>query len=113
MAKRITLVEAQPAPRDATCVALRAAGFDVDAHESGESALEAMRATPPAALVTDCVLGGIGGAELAARARALCPGGRLFVVALAERGDAAPPSAFDEVLLKPVAIEQLIALLRR
>jgi hypothetical protein len=37
----------------------------------------------------------------------------LFVVALAERGDAAPPSAFDEVLLEPVEIEQLVALLRR
>ncbi len=113
MAKRITLVETQQAPRDATCAALRAAGFDVDAHEAGEPALEAIRATPPWALVTDCVLSGIAGAELAARARALCPGGLLFVVALAERGDAAPPSAFDEVLLKPVEIAQLVALLRR
>jgi DNA-binding response OmpR family regulator len=113
MTKRITLVKAQPAPRDATCAALQEAGFDVDAHGEGESALEAMRATPPAALVTDCVLSGIAGAELAARARALCPGGRLFVVALAERGDAAPPSAFDEVLLEPVDIAQLVALLRR
>lgn len=113
MVKRITLVEAAPEQRHLTQSGLVAAGFEVEAYASGEAALEAMHASPPDALVTDLALTGIGGAELAARARTSCPSGRLFVVAMAERGDAAPPSAFDEVLPKPIELDELISLLRR
>ena len=113
MVKRVTLAEAHAAQRAVTSGALVDAGFEVEAYATGEAALQAVRVRPPDALVTDLTLGGIGGAELAARARIGCPGGRLFVIALAERGDAAPPSAFDEVLHKPVVIDELIALLRR
>ena len=112
MVKRIVLVGAHTEPRDLTQSALVAAGFEVDAHASGEAALEAMRAQAPDALVTDFTLGALGGAELAARARVGGAGRRLFVVALAEPGVAAPFSAFDEVLRKPVDLTELIALLR-
>lgn len=113
MITRITLVEARAALREATRASLVGAGFEVEEYETGEAALEGMRARPSEALVTDCTLDGIGGAELAARARTGNHGSALFVVAMAERGDAAPPAAFDEVLAKPVDMDALIALLRR
>lgn len=112
MVKRIALVGAHTEQRDLAQRALVAAGFELDAHESGEAALVAMRAQAVDALITDFTLGALGGAELAARARVVGGGRRLFVVALAEPGVAAPPSAFDEVLRKPVDLTELIALLR-
>ncbi len=69
----ILLVEDEDALRERDAAELTAAGFDVTPCASGEEALEQLARTCPALLVTDVVMPGISGIDLALAATALYP----------------------------------------
>jgi two-component system response regulator PrrA len=100
--------------------ALRLEGFAVRTAADGESALSAIAAEPPAAIVLDVVLPGIDGHTVAARLRAA--GDDTPICILSARDEVADRVAglqagADDYLVKPFAIEELVArlhaLLRR
>jgi two-component system response regulator RegX3 len=68
---RITVVDDEPAIRDAVSYALRSEGYDVEPLESAEEALRAVERTPPPDLIVlDLMLPGLSGIEVCRRARA-------------------------------------------
>jgi signal transduction histidine kinase/ActR/RegA family two-component response regulator len=75
-ARTVLLVEDDPAVRAVTERMLKRAGYATLGAEHGERALEVARAHAGAIdlLVTDVVMPGLSGPELARRMRALCPG---------------------------------------
>ena len=74
--ERLLIVEDDDAVRRVACSILAQLGYAVEALSSAEAALERLRdgADPPELLLTDIVLTGVSGPELAARARALQAG---------------------------------------
>ncbi|MEO5798213.1 MAG: response regulator [Gemmatimonadales bacterium] len=79
--ERILVVDDDPAVRSVVRRMLLRAGYDVASVESGEEAERAIRGESPfALLVTDMVMPGIGGGELARRALALQPDLRVLYI---------------------------------
>jgi signal transduction histidine kinase len=77
--ERVLLVEDEPAVRDLARRMLERAGYDVCSAASGEEALELLHCGRPVdVLVTDIVMPGMSGHELAGKLRGSCP--RLAVV---------------------------------
>lgn len=112
MRKTILLVEDHEDLREVTAEWLTLGGFEVEAFETAEEALEVLEARWPDALLTDLSLPGMSGAMLAERARSLCAGRPLLVVALTGASDIVAVSAFDVVLSKPVDMDRLTLCLR-
>lgn len=89
-------------------------GYEVEAVQTGEAALAAALARPPGAVVVELCLYDMDGQELCHKLRKLpkmeacrfivLTGNNRFLTKEAE-------SCFDAVLLKPVAIEQLLTVL--
>jgi CheY-like chemotaxis protein len=85
------------------------AGFEAEAFESGEEALQVLHAlaTPPRAMLIDMQMPGLSGDALAHELRSACgPATRLIVMS----GTAVEPAQrrnFDGFLLKPFSCEQL------
>ncbi len=116
----VLVVDDEPAIRVALERALRLEGFAVRTAADGEAALAAVAAQPPAAIVLDVVLPGIDGHTVAARLRAA--GDDTPICILSARDEVADRVAglqagADDYLVKPFAIEELVArlhaLLRR
>jgi DNA-binding response OmpR family regulator len=116
----VLVVDDEPAIRVALERALRLEGFAVLTAADGEAALAAIAAQPPAAIVLDVVLPGIDGHTVAARLRAA--GDDTPICILSARDEVADRVAglqagADDYLVKPFAIEELVArlhaLLRR
>jgi DNA-binding response OmpR family regulator len=85
---------------------------DVEGFGRGDEALVAMRRQPPDILISDLDLPGLSGETLAAEMGRLAPDGRVLLMSAdAERLVRASPLA-DAVLDKPVAIQDLFAVLR-
>ena len=70
---RIAVVDDEEALRTSFAAALRAAGYAATVHEDATSALPALAAEPPDVLVTDVVMPGMSGLELATALRELQP----------------------------------------
>ncbi len=113
MACRVLIVDDHVESAEGLAELLDAWGYDPHIAGDGERALELMEAIAPQAVVTDVVLPGIDGHELARRIRAMRGGRETLLIALTgsidERDFAA--SGFDHRLRKPVAIDELQRLL--
>ena len=113
----VMVVEDDPLVRNVSERTLRRAGFQVVAAASGDEAVRAVEAaeTPPALVVTDMVMPGMGGLEVAQTLRARLPGLRvLYVSGYAKAGVgprelAVPHTAF---LAKPFTAEALLGEVR-
>jgi CheY-like chemotaxis protein len=111
------VVDDEPVIRAYVARALTLAGVVVAVAASGREALRlvAEDRVRPAVLVTDIEMPGMTGIELAARVLALRPTIRVVMMtADPERADAARrhPSIVDDVLMKPMRIEELVSAVR-
>lgn len=113
---RILLAEDDDSLRRFLALNLHRAGHQVDAFEDGEGAWEALDASVYDLLLTDIVMPGLDGIELARRAAEVQPSLKIVfitgfaAVALAQ-SSAAPKSA--KVLSKPFHLRDLVSELER
>lgn len=116
MKVRILLAEDDPSLRLFLTNALKKAGHVVDSFGDGDEAVEALQRTPYDLVLTDIVMPGTDGIELARRAAELDPAVKIMfitgfaAVALAS-GSPAPRSA--KVLSKPFHLKDLVAEVER
>ena len=112
---RILVVDDEPAVRDALDRALRLEGYETELAGDGQAALDALAAGPPDAMVLDVLMPRVGGLEVCRRLRA--DGDRTPVLVLTAR-DGVPDrvqgldAGADDYLVKPFALEELLARLR-
>ena len=112
---RILVVDDEPAVRDAVDRALRLEGYETELAADGSQALDALAVRAPDALVLDVLMPRIDGLEVCRRLRAA--GDRTPVLVLTAR-DAVPDrvrgldAGADDYLVKPFALEELLARLR-
>ena len=112
---RILLVDDEPAVLEAVDRALRLEGYETELAADGQAALDALAAAAPDALVLDVLMPRVDGLEVCRRLRAA--GDRTPVLVLTAR-DAVPDrvrgldAGADDYLVKPFALEELLARLR-
>jgi two-component system response regulator MprA len=112
---RLLIVEDEVAVRDALVRALETEGYELALAEDGAQALAATAHTPPDAIVLDVMLPGIDGLEVARRLRSeRNPVPILMLTARGAIGDrvAGLDAGADDYLVKPFALEELLARLR-
>ena len=102
----VLLVDDEAPVRDATAAILRDLGFTVTAASSGEEALGLLDRAPDY-LVTDHLMPGLTGADLARLALARAPGLKVLVVSGYAALDAIPPDL--PRLAKPFRVDELAA----
>ena len=112
---RILVVEDEPAARDALERALRLHGYTVSLAGDGEEGLELVARETPDAVVLDVLMPGLDGVAACRRLRA--GGDRTPVLMLTARDSVADRVAgldagADDYLVKPFALEELLARLR-
>ena len=112
---RILVVDDEPAVREAVERALRLEGHDVALAADGGQALDALNAWPPDAVVLDVLMPRIDGLEACRRMRS--SGDRTPVLMLTARDAvrdrvAGLDAGADDYLVKPFALEELLARLR-
>jgi two-component system response regulator MprA len=114
-AVRILVVDDEPAVREAVDRALRLEGYDTELAADGAEALDALAVRAPDALVLDVLMPRVDGLEVCRRLRAA--GDHTPVLVLTAR-DAVPDrvrgldAGADDYLVKPFALEELLARLR-
>ena len=112
---RILVVDDEPQLRRALERALKLEGYDVGTAEDGDRALEAVSATSPDAIVLDVLMPGRDGLEVCRELRSR--GDRTPVLmltardAVQDRVDGLDAGA-DDYVVKPFALEELLARLR-
>jgi two-component system response regulator MprA len=112
---RVLVVDDEPAVRDALKRALWLEGYDVELAADGREALRALAARAPDAVVLDLLMPEVDGLEVCRRLRET--GDRTPVLVLTARDDVADrvlglDSGADDYLVKPFALEELLARLR-
>jgi two-component system response regulator MprA len=112
---RILVVDDEPAVRDAVDRALRLDGHEVALAPDGRAALDAVAAAPPDALVLDLLMPHVDGLEVCRRLRAA--GDRTPVLVLTARDAVSDrvrglDAGADDYLVKPFALEELLARVR-
>ena len=112
MAKRVLIVDDEPQIRDLLTRVFTKGGYVVDAAESGERALELMRASPAWVAFLDLQLPGMDGVELCRAIRREWP----LAIAHAMTGYASlyglydcREAGFEDLFTKPVEIAALLA----
>ena len=113
----VLVVDDEPVIRAFVARALTLAGFEVTVAAGGREALRlvAEGLVRPAVVVTDIDMPGMSGVELVARLLALRPTLRVVMMTGDEeraRSARSHPSIVDEVLLKPMRIEEIVAAVR-
>jgi len=111
----VVLVEDEEALRDSYSAALRAAGFEVAAFANGLDAEEALVSRAPGILVSDVVMPGMSGIELATRFTARHPGLPVLLVSgfIPDRTVPQLESGVWSRLDKPVPARRLVATVTR
>jgi two-component system response regulator MprA len=112
---RILVVDDEPAVRDALRRALALEGYRVDLAGDGVEALQRLSHSPPDAMVLDLLMPEIDGLEVCRRLREA--GDRTPVLVLTARDGvsdrvAGLDAGADDYLIKPFALEELLARLR-
>lgn len=107
----VLIVDDEPDIRFLLRVTLELAGYCVIEAAHGEAALERMRVSPPALVITDRMMPRMGGAELIARLRADEATAAIPIVMLTGTNGAQPGA--DAVLTKPFEPDDLIGLVSR
>jgi CheY-like chemotaxis protein len=97
--KRILVVDDEPSVRQAVSLLLGCAGYSVEAVASGEDALVRLQTAPVDLLITDNMMPGMSGLELAATAKARLPS--LPIIMFTAYPPCQPVPALDAVLVKP------------
>ncbi len=115
---RVAIIEDNRDTRELLCEALVNAGFECQSTGDGASGLALVDNIAPDIALIDLGLPGIDGFEVARRLRSNPKHAHVFLVALTGYGQLADRAnafhaGFDEHLVKPVRIEQLLPLLRR
>ena len=110
--RKILLAEDDDSLRRFLAKALERAGYEVVACPDGEAALEALDGGPYDLLLTDIVMPGVDGIEVARQAAAREPSQRImfitgFAAVALSAGDRAPAGA--KVLAKPVHLREIVA----
>jgi len=111
---RLLLAEDDEVIREATALALQRYGFRVDTVADGLAALEAFRAAPPDAVITDVMMPGLDGVGLTRRIR---EAGTVPVLMISARDDAIDivsglEAGADDYITKPFDSAVLVARLR-
>ena len=114
--RKILLAEDDDSLRRFLAKALERAGYEVVSCPDGEAALEALDQGPFDLLLTDIVMPGVDGIEVARQAAAREPGQRImfitgFAAVALSAGDRAPAGA--KVLAKPVHLREIVAEVER
>lgn len=117
-ALRVLVVEDDPDTAAGLVILLSLAGHDVRAVHTGSAALEAARACEPDVVLLDIGLGGMTGYDVARQLRERNARKKPFLIALtgyahAEARRRSAEAGIDLHLVKPVAAEELAALLTR
>jgi CheY-like chemotaxis protein len=114
MEMSILVVDDERGIADTLREVFRLAGYSSIAVYNAEDALAVLKSTPPALMVTDVIMPGMNGVELAIRARALCPEAKILLISgnavtqdLVERAHQAGHSF--ELLAKPIPPRQMLA----
>ena len=112
---RVLVVDDEPAVRTALERALKLEGYEVDLAVDGGEALHKVAAEAPDALLLDVLMPGVDGLEVAPRLRG--DGDRTPILMLTARdgvGDRVEglDAGADDYLVKPFALEELLARLR-
>jgi signal transduction histidine kinase/ActR/RegA family two-component response regulator len=115
---RVLVVEDNPDAREALRAVLEAEGHHVAAAGDGADGIELATAFRPAIVFIDIGLPTLDGYEVARRLRARAAGDKTMLVALTGRGQSddrrrAQEAGFDAYLVKPVAPDELFALIAR
>ena len=114
MPERILIVEDEPAIAEAVEYALKAEGFEVEAVEDGNDALEQARTRPYDLLVLDLMLPGLSGIEVCRRLREESP--VLILVLTAKDGEVDRVLGLevgaDDYVAKPFSMPELVARVR-
>ncbi len=105
--ERLLLVEDDAATRELLTLLLEGQGWTVEAVESGEDALQALRAGTPALALCDLHLPGVCGPALALALRAGAPEAVLLAMSATARANAG--EGYDGAVLKPFAPEAIEA----
>jgi two-component system, OmpR family, response regulator RegX3 len=114
MTERVLVVEDEPAISDSVVYALRAEGYEVDALEDGESAIEATRSSSYDLLILDLMLPGISGIEVCRRIREANPLPILMLTARTAEVDRVLglETGADDYVNKPFSMPELISRVR-
>jgi two-component system, OmpR family, response regulator MprA len=112
---RVLLVDDEPSVRSALGRALRSEGYEVTVAPDGVEALRAHEAAAPDVMVLDVLMPGMDGLEVCRRLRAR--GEKIPVLMLTARDALSDrvtglDAGADDYLLKPFALEELLARLR-
>jgi len=108
---KILLAEDDSSLRTFLAAALRRAGHDVQDHEDGEGALEALEREVFDLLLTDIVMPGLDGIELARRGAELDPAMKIVFItgfAAVALSSGAPTPAGSKILSKPFHLREIV-----
>src|ERR1700744_1809457 len=109
MAVRILIVDDDELSREVLTLLAVGAGYEVDAVDSGDAALEHVQRVRPEVVLTDIQMPGTVGDELAQRLRSLCGTGTLLLAMSGSELEDEVGRNFDGFLLKPFTMETLTA----